>query len=161
MGVALKSYAPNTLRGELGVEPRATQEIECGHGLRNEAIPEMQRKMLIDAAEAGDEMILESPNRAFGRVAAVDARRDKLESDRFVGEELFERRGTFIVETLESRAKTSTAEERMNSLVAGKDGSGTAILDGLGQNAVAIEIVHDDEVVVAGAGRGHEATGLI
>ena len=100
MGVALKSYAPNTLRGELGVEPRATQEIECGHGLRNEAIPEMQRKMLIDAAESGDEVILESSNRAFGRVAAVDARRDELKIDVFIAKELLEGGGALVVKTL-------------------------------------------------------------
>ena len=43
--------------------------------------------MLVNAAEACDEMVLERANRTFGGVAAVDTWGNELEVDGFAGRE--------------------------------------------------------------------------
>jgi hypothetical protein len=53
--------------------------------------------MLIDAAKASNKMIFECPNRPFGGIASVNARRDKLEVDVFGLHVVLECLGAFIV----------------------------------------------------------------
>ena len=47
------------------------------------------------------------------------------------------------------------------SLVAGEDGRSAAILDGFSKDAVAVEVVDDEQVVIASAGGSDEATRLV
>jgi hypothetical protein len=58
--------------------------------------------MFVHAAEAGNEVVFECADGAFGGVATVDAGRRKLEIDVFLAEELFQGVGAFIVEALEA-----------------------------------------------------------
>jgi hypothetical protein len=74
--------------GELGVDSRAAQEIERKHGLGNKAIPQVEGKELVHAAETRDEMVFEGSDGAFGGVSTVDAGRRKLEVDVLLAEEL-------------------------------------------------------------------------
>jgi hypothetical protein len=45
----------------------------------------------------------------------------------------------------------------MEGLVTGKDGGAHAIFDGFGEGAAAVVVVEDEQVIVAGSGRGNEA----
>jgi hypothetical protein len=59
--------------GEFRVDARGTHEVEGEDGLRKEAVPEVERKIAVGAAEAGDEVVLERADGAFGGVGTVDA----------------------------------------------------------------------------------------
>jgi hypothetical protein len=60
--------------GEARVDAGAAKEVQSEKCLRKEAVPEVQWVIRIGAAEAGDEMIFEGPNRAFGSIAAMKMR---------------------------------------------------------------------------------------
>lgn len=61
----------------------------------------MQRKVLVDAAQSGYKVILESLNCSFGGVALVNSWWDKLIIDLFGLHELFECVGAFVVKSLQ------------------------------------------------------------
>ncbi len=69
----------------------------------------MEGKVLVDTAQAGDEMILPRADCTFSRVAAMGARDDELVVNVLCNEKLFEKVGTFVVKALEGRAKSSLA----------------------------------------------------
>ena len=112
MGVRLKSKAPWTWAQaeSLGLT-RAAKKIQREHGLREKFVPELEWKIGVGAAEAGDEMVLESANGALGGVAAMDAWGHELESDGLVAHVLLEEDGGFVVEAIELGAKTSSDED--------------------------------------------------
>jgi hypothetical protein len=60
----------------------------------------MHRKIFVETAKSGDEMILEGLDCSFRSIALVTAGGHKLEIDTFFGEKCFELRRTFIVEPL-------------------------------------------------------------
>lgn len=72
------------------VQAGAAEQVQGEKGLRKEAIPEVKWKVLVGAAEAGDEMVLESTDCAFGGVAAMGVGRHKLKVNAFLCHELFE-----------------------------------------------------------------------
>jgi hypothetical protein len=107
--------------------------------------------MLVHTAKAGNEVILECANGTFSGIAAMDTRWHELELDLLIMEELFECSRAFVVKSLKEWTKASCTQSGVKNLVTGEDGSGTAILDGFRQDAVAIKVIDNDEVVVAGA----------
>jgi len=54
------------------------EKVKSEFHLRQELIPEMEGKVLVHAAQASNEMILESVNGMFGCIAAVHMQWDKL-----------------------------------------------------------------------------------
>jgi hypothetical protein len=60
----------------------------------------VEGKVLVDAAEASNEVILKRANGAFRCVAAMDTRRGQLEVDALSLKEVLERGRAFIVEAL-------------------------------------------------------------
>jgi hypothetical protein len=97
--------------GELGIDSRAAKKIQREHGLGEKFVPELEWKIGVGAAEAGDEMVLESANGALGGVAAMDAWGHELESNGLVAHVLLEEDGGFVVEAIELGAKTSSDED--------------------------------------------------
>jgi hypothetical protein len=100
---------------------------------------------------------------AFGGIAAVDAGRGELEVIFFVADELFQCTiGALIVETLEAGMQAGGAKFGMEVLKSGKNGGAHAVFDGFGEDAFAVIIVHNDQViVVASAGWDRESAGLV
>ncbi len=78
-----------------------------------EFVPQMEREIFVDAAQAGDEVIFERANCTFSGVAAVETRRHQLIVDVFVDKELFECRGALVVQTLEFWAQAGGDEASM------------------------------------------------
>ena len=64
----------------------------------------MEREVLVDAAKAGDKVILESADRALSGIAPMYARWDKLKIHSLCGHEFLEDFRAFVVESLELRA---------------------------------------------------------
>ena len=54
----------------------------------------------VGATEAGDEVVFERADCAFGGIAAVDVGRDELKIDVLRTEEVFQDAGAFVVEAL-------------------------------------------------------------
>ena len=71
--------------------------------MRHKTIPQVEREVFVDAAETGNEVILEGAGGVFGSIAAVDSWWGELKVNFFFAEELFQSFGAFIVETLEER----------------------------------------------------------
>ena len=82
---------------QLGVDARSSYEVERQDRLVEEAIPEVEREVRVNAAEAGDEVILEGANGAFRGIAAMDPRGGQLEVDVGIMEEALQNSGGFIV----------------------------------------------------------------
>ncbi len=69
--------------------------------MQQELIPEMKGKVLVHAAQASNEVILESTNGSFGGIAAVNVRWDELIVHIFCGEVVLEGLGCLVVKALE------------------------------------------------------------
>ena len=64
------------------------------------SVPWMQWEVLVSAALAGDEMVLECVDCLFGGIASVHVWGHQLEIDVFVSHELLQHIGAFVVEAL-------------------------------------------------------------
>jgi hypothetical protein len=84
-----------------------------------------------------------------------------LKIDGFVGEEFLQWFRAFVVEALEAGTEAGGVEFGMDGLIADKDSGARSTLDGFGQDAVAIIVVYDDQIIVASAGGNNETSGLI
>ena len=62
------------------------QHVESVLTLVEKSTPQVQRKIRIDAAESGDEMILECANGTFGSITPVASWWDQLKVNFLVGE---------------------------------------------------------------------------
>jgi hypothetical protein len=59
---------------ELGIEARASQEVQRNDSLREDAVPQVKGKVFVDATQSSDKMILERPNCTLGSVASMHMR---------------------------------------------------------------------------------------
>ena len=70
-------------------------------GLGKQAIPEVERKGGVGAAEASNEMVFEGADGAFGGITTMNMGRRELEVNGVVGHEALESGRGFVVEALE------------------------------------------------------------
>ena len=75
------------------------------------AVPEVERKLGVNCAKAGNAMILESVSCSFCCVLFVQTRWDELVVDVFRSHELLEQLRGFIVELLQLRLESSRFED--------------------------------------------------
>jgi len=127
--------------GKFGIESGAAKEVQGEDGLWDKAIPQVEGKMFVDTAKAGDEMVFERPDGAFGGIATMDARRGKLKVDVLVAEELFERLGALVVQALEAWVESGVKEGSMEARVPRQDAGAGTILDGLRDDRIAVKVV--------------------
>jgi hypothetical protein len=119
-------------------------------------------KVFVHAAEASDEVTFKSTDVTLGSIAPMDMWWNKLEVNIFLGQELFEDGGTFLVEAfLWLGAEAGLAKLCMEGSLGGKDRLGGSGLHGFCENAVAVVIaLQCKQIVVAFARGGDEATSL-
>jgi hypothetical protein len=146
---------------QLWVDAGATQEVESEDGLWEQAVPQVEREVRIGAAQASDEVVLESADGAFGRIGAVNTRWDELEVNVFIVEELPESSGALVVEALELGAEAGTNKPIVDGLVRDEDGGTRLVGHGLSMDGVAVEVIQDEQLVVAGAGWKDETARLV
>jgi hypothetical protein len=103
----------------------------------------VERKVFVGAAQAGDEVIFERANGAFGSVSAVDVRWSELVVDVDAGHELLESGGCFVVELLELWFESALGQESMGSFVGGENFRAGFALHGFNENGVAVVVVKD------------------
>jgi hypothetical protein len=88
----------------LRVDARSAEEVERLNGLWKQAIPEVERKGGVGAAEASNEMVFEGADGAFSGITTMNMGRCELEIDGVVGHEALESGRCFVVEALEERS---------------------------------------------------------
>lgn len=106
-------------------------------------------------------MIFEDADCAFCLVASVYLGWDELEVAPVAGDEVFEEGGCFVVKALELRSEATRSESGVDPFVGCYVfGCGTRF-HWLGKNHVAVVVIDDKDVGVAGAGRKDESTSEI
>jgi hypothetical protein len=113
------------------------------------------------AAEASNEMILESLDCTFGPVATMKAGRSQLVVDVFVGHEVFEELRGFIVKAMQFGTEATALEEAKNCFVGDLDGGLLAIWNWLSMDGIAVLVLKDEDILVATGGGHNKATGLV
>ena len=68
--------------------------------MREDTVPEIEREIAVRAAEAGDEVVFERADGAFGCIMPMDMGRGELEIDLGTVHELLQGFGGFVVESL-------------------------------------------------------------
>jgi hypothetical protein len=129
--------------------------------LVDEAIPEVEAKVLVDAAEAGDKMLLHGANGTFGGIVAVDSGGHQLELDRFGMEERFEGFRTFVVESVELGSEARIHKASVDELEGAQEAFGHAIAERLHKDVVTVVVVNHHHIIVAVTGRSNKTTSLI
>jgi hypothetical protein len=86
---------------EFWVDSRGPKQVESDDGLGDEATPQMERKVFVGAAEAGDEVFFERSDGPFGGVGAMDVWRNELKIDVFFEEVFLEEGRCLIVEKMD------------------------------------------------------------
>ena len=79
----------------------------------------MQGKVFVDAAEAGNEVVLKGANGTFGSIAVMNAGWCKLEVNVLITKVLFEGLGAFVVQALQAWAEASGKQGIVEMLVPG------------------------------------------
>ena len=121
----------------------------------------MHWELWVSAAKASDEVIFEGPNGSFSGIAAMDIGWGKLIVNTLGLHELLKGCGGFIVQTLELGAEAGGAEVCVQNLVGCHNGLGPTVVEGVGQNDVAVVIVKHHDVVIASTGGDREPPSLI
>lgn len=121
----------------------------------------MEWKVFVDTTKAGNEVILPGADGAFGSIAAVQAGNNELVVDVLLGQVEFEFCGAFIVKSVVGWAEASSAHAAMNFLESSLDALSCTVLEGHGEDGVAVPIVANHLVIVALAGGSNEFAGLI
>jgi hypothetical protein len=121
----------------------------------------VEREVWACAAYASNEVMLEGANGVFDCIGMVNTGRDKLEVDMLVTEELIEGSRALTVEALELGAEASTNESIVDGHVRCKDGGTGLAGRWLTVDGVAVLVIQEEELSVAGAGREDEAAHLV
>jgi hypothetical protein len=121
----------------------------------------MERKVGVCGAKSCNEMVFERADGTLSSIATVNSRGGKLKVDVLGVKELFEGRGSFIVEPLEARLQTSSNEFGIGGFVGLEDGSTGFGFHWFCMDVVGIVAVQNEELCVALAGWKDEAASLV
>jgi hypothetical protein len=102
---------------ELWMQSRGSQEIQRDFRLWQESVPQVQWEGGVNRGEPGHKVLLESPDGAFGGVAAMAVRWHQLVSDIIDGEEILLSGGSLVVESLELWLETLDCELLMKAVI--------------------------------------------
>jgi len=113
-------------------------------------VPEVEWKLLVSAAQARNEMIFEGPDCTFGRIPAMDVGQDQLEINILSHHKFLEGMGGFIVKALEFGAESRGAKAVVGNLKSSKNGVGASVFERNSDDAIAVIVIHNKDVIVAG-----------
>ena len=121
----------------------------------------MERESWIRRAKASNEVGFEGLDCPFRCISSMRSWGNELVINIIVVQKFFEDLGAFIVEFVEFRSAPSVDEFVIKHFESSENCFCVAIGDGGGINQVAVVIIEDKNVVVAGAGREWETTCLV
>ena len=97
----------------MGMAFGSPKKVECEGGLGDESRPMSEWEGRVDGGETSDEMVLESTDRAFGFVGAMNVWGSELDGDVRAMEGGDEVGRDFVIKNVERREKTAEREEGM------------------------------------------------
>jgi hypothetical protein len=147
--------------GQLGIDAGATKKIEGNEGLGEEAVPKMQGEIRVRGAEASNKVILEGAYGSFGGITTVQMGGCQLKVDVFRGHEGLEGGRGFVVEALKLWTQAALGKESVSTFVGGQNLRAGLVLHEFDMDGVAIVIVKNEHVVVAGTGGSEETARLV
>lgn len=159
--IEIKVAEEGSMGGKRGMNTGRAKKIECQCNLGQETVPFGQRKIGVDIAQSGDEMILVGADGSFSGIGSMLFRGNTLEGDVVLGEGSFEFLGTFVVEDMQVRWMALLDKFQMGGLPSSTDTGSLAIGNGNGMNGVGILMIENKNVLVAAAGGNGEATSLV
>ncbi len=137
-------------------------EVEGELSLQEEQVPQIWWKRWVNSSKDGNDVILEGSDGAFGPVAMVHVRRDKLElGTPRKGDCLFEGSSGFIVYDLEINRQTPCSQTSHDDVVGSKTMSIVLGFERLLEDQVAICMVRNHDILVAQACPDRETTCVV
>ena len=124
-------------------------------------VPEMEGKVWVAGAKAGNKMVFEGADSTFGCVAAMHVGRSELIVDALLLKKLLEDGGALVIESGQARLKAGSLEAAEYVGVRCEDGGSRSIFHGHGVDGIAIVVVEDKNIFVAVAGRQLELASLV
>jgi hypothetical protein len=103
--------------GELRMQTRCPQEIQCDFRLWQDSVPQVHWEGGVNGGEPGHKVFLESSDGAFRGVASMTVRRNQLISNIIDGEEILQSGRCFVVESLELWFETFDCELLMDAVI--------------------------------------------
>ena len=99
-------------------------------------------------------MKFEGANGTFRGIASVLIGWDELIVDLLLNEKVFEDLRALVVQFLEFGSQSRLAEERMQVLVGRENGFGMSVFEWRSKDEVAVEVIEDEKIPIAGTGCG-------
>lgn len=129
--------------------------------MRDKAVPFIERKVGINRAENGNEVVFESADGAFSSIGPMFFWWDPLESHIILDKGKFQIIGALIIKDVKSGGMAMMSKKSMGGLPGRADGSSLSVgyrdsMDGIG-----VVVIQDKKVVVATGGRQRETASLI
>eukprot|EP00980_Cylindrotheca_fusiformis_P000017 scaffold5_cov98-Cylindrotheca_fusiformis.AAC.4 len=115
----------------------------------------------VGGAETCHEVVFEGPDGSFGGIATMDSRWGQLEVDVFLADVFLENGAGFIVKALELGSESAGYQEGVKLLVGSQVFGGCLVEERFGEDRVAVKIVEDHDVAVAGEGVVWEGPSLV
>jgi hypothetical protein len=103
--------------GELRMQTRCPQEIQCDFCLWQESVPQVHWEGGVNRVEFGHKVFLENPDGALCGVASMTVRQNQLISDIIYGEEILQSGRCFVVESLEVWFEIFDCELLMDAVI--------------------------------------------
>jgi len=157
MGVQLKSKAPwmYAQTDSLGLHQQPCRRFKvnlaCGS---NQSHKWSRKSLLVLQSPASYEMVFKCADGTFGCIAAMDVWWHQLKINVYHCKEILEDGGHFIIQVLKVWSQASLTEACMEHLESHQEGASVAVLEQFCQNGIAVMVIEDHNVVVAGAGWG-------
>ncbi len=111
----------------------------------------MKRENFVSATEAGKEVVFELDD-TFSSIVAMHMGQDQLEFHILRHQKIFEGLGGFIVQLLKFGSETGCTKAGVHGTVSLQNRVSTAIRERDCKNTIAVVIIDNENVVVAGAG---------
>jgi len=106
--------------------------------------------MLVSAAQARNKVIFEGMDCTFSHIPAMDVGWDQLEINILSHHKFLEGMGGFIVKALEFGAESRGTKAVVGNLKSSKNGICTSIFERDSDDAIAVIVIHNKDVIVAG-----------
>jgi len=121
----------------------------------------VEQKVFVGAAKPGYKMVFKCGNGMFSCIVAMDIWLHQLKINVCHCKEILEDGGHFIIQVLKVWSQAGLTEACTEHLESHQEGASVAVLEQFCQNGIAVMVIEDHNVVVAGAGWGWNFPSLV
>ena len=141
------------------IEAGGPKKIESSGGLREKMAPQVEGELFVGSTKDGDKMVLERLDGTFSGISAVTVWGDELEVDAFLTKIAFVGSRGFIVKALVTRGESAVHKVLVEEVERSDVFQLGTVLQGGGEDCIAIINVAHQDVFVAAAGGDWEVAG--